>query len=170
MHITRLDLDAAAHRGLLSPEQSEALWQFLLSLNRDRPGFRMTHILYYLGGMLSISALSLFVPLAWDLMGDGGLVLVSLSYMLLGVALTEWLLGRQLRIPAGLTAALVVALTPLLAYAVQRLLGLWDDGMEYRDTTYSSPGAGCSWSSPRWWSARPCCGATGCRFCSCRWR
>ena len=133
MKITRSDLEAAAQAGVLSPEQTDPLWQFWEQHTKDRPSFRMTHVLFYFGGVLAIMAMSLFVTLAWESLGGGGLVLVSALYMALGVALTEWLQGKALPIPAGLTAALVVALTPLLVYGLQLSLNLWDDNRTYHD-------------------------------------
>lgn len=133
MGIRRSDRDAAVQAGIAAPDQAERLWQFWLDRSADHPGFRASHVLYYLGGLLALAAMTLYVTLAWELLGGAGLVFISLCYMALGLGLTEWLLRRGHPIPAGLTATLVVALTPLLVYGLQRMTGLWSGDLAYRD-------------------------------------
>lgn len=140
MQIHRGLLQQASDKGLISAQQVQPLWDFLRECEREqaheRPGFRATHILYYLGGMIAIGAMSLFMNLGWERFGGWGLFAIALAYGVLGLALTEYLLSRrQLRIPAGITACLVVVLTPLLVYGLQLGLGLWADKghLSYRD-------------------------------------
>ena len=47
--------------------------------------------------------------------------------------LTEYFLDRGLPIPAGITAAFVVVLTPLAVYGLQAALGWWAEGLAYRE-------------------------------------
>lgn len=133
MRINSSDLRAAAERGVISAPQAEALWRFLREQGRDQPAFQFSHLLYYLGGTMAIGAMTLFVTLGWELLGGWGILLVSLLYIVLALALTEYLLQRRLRIPAGLTAALAVALVPLAAYGLQKGLGFWPDDAVYQD-------------------------------------
>lgn len=73
------------------------------------------------------------------MLGDGGLLLISVSYAVLALALTRrFLRQQQLAIPAGITAALAVVMVPMAIYASQRLWGLWpesgdDSRLSYRD-------------------------------------
>src|SRR5690606_7462953 len=69
----------------------------------------------------------------WERYGGWGLLAISIAYGLLGIGLTEYLLKRRLRIPAGILAAFTVALTPLAVYALQVALGVWPDATPYRD-------------------------------------
>jgi len=133
MRINRADLKAAAERGLISPAQAQDLWQFFSELGLQQPRFQLSHLLYYLGGLIAISAMSLFITWGWELLGGWGLVIVALLYIVLALALTNYLLQRQLRIPAGLTAALAVALVPLAVYGLQKGLGFWPDDAVYKD-------------------------------------
>ncbi|WP_028448634.1 hypothetical protein [Chitinibacter tainanensis] len=134
MQIQRQQLDDAAAAGLLAPAQVGPLWDFLATQSAQTPSFRATHILYYLGGLLAIGAMSLFMTLGWDLWGGWGLLLIALAYALLGLGLTEYCLRRPgLRIPAGIAAAFVVVLTPLAIYGLQAGLGYWEMSEEYRD-------------------------------------
>ncbi len=124
----------AAERGLISVEQAAALWAFLGERNRDVPSFRTTHILYYLGGIIAIAAMSLFMTLGWEAFGGWGIFAIALAYGLGALWLTGYLLERKgLPIPAGILGALVVALTPLAVYGLQEGLGWWAEGRVYRD-------------------------------------
>ena len=134
MRLTRKQLAEASAEGLLGEEQAERLWQFLRERGGDAPGFQFTHVLYYLGGMLAIGAMSLFMTLGWERFGGWGLLLIALAYAGAGLWLTEFLLyRRRLPIPAGLAAAFVVVLTPLAVYGLQVALGWWAEGALFRD-------------------------------------
>ncbi len=133
MEINRRLLKEAVARGLLGEQQADNLWDFLAGRREDTPGFRMNHILYYLGGLIAIGAMSLFMTLGWEAFGGWGLLAIALAYGVGGIWLTEFLLRRRLPIPAGITAAFVVVLTPLAIYGLQSGLGLWVEGRVYRD-------------------------------------
>jgi len=134
MDISRDDLEAAARQGVLQAGQSEALWQFLSGRKQDTPRFTATHTLYYLGGLIAIGAMSLFMNLAWERFGGWGLFFIALLYAGIGLGLIEhFLFRRRLAIPAGLMAAFVVVLVPLATYGLQRALGWWPDDSTYRD-------------------------------------
>lgn len=134
MELNRGLLNEAAATGLISDQQAERLWQFFRERSNDTPSFRVTHILYYLGGLIAIGAMSLFMTLGWERFGGWGLLLITLGYTVAGVWLTEFLLHcRRLPIPAGITATFVVVLTPLAVYGLQQALGLWAEGRTYRD-------------------------------------
>lgn len=138
MQINRATLEEAAHQGLISAEQSGQLWAFLQARAPDTPSFKPAHILNYLGGMIAIGAMSLFMTLGWERFGGGGLLMIATSYALACVVLTEVLRKRpQLALPAGIAAALAVVMVPLAVYGAQHLLGYWPDGdargWAYRD-------------------------------------
>ncbi len=142
MRINRTDLDTAAEHGLLESRQVEPLWQFFHQQGKDQPRLQFSHLLYYLGGLMAIGDMTLFMTVAWELLGGWGILLLATLYIVLAIALTEYLLQRDLRIPAGLTAALAVALVPLAVYGLQQGLGLWPDDAVYRDYHH--------WVSWRW--------------------
>lgn len=135
MKMTRADLTAASEAGIVEPAAAERLWAFLEERNTSAPGFRGTHVLYYLGGLIAISAMTLFMTLGWERLGGMGLLGISIAYAVLGLIATHYLLYRkQLEIPAGITATFVLALTPLAIYGLQEMLG-WRPPHEwsYRD-------------------------------------
>ncbi len=134
MKIDRATLDAAVGEGIVDAQQAHALWRFLEARGADTPSFRMTHILYYLGGMLAIGAMSLFMTLGFGIFGGWGITGLALAYAALAVYLTNKLLERPgLRVPAGVSAAFAVVLVPLAVYGVQLALGQWDGTRPYRD-------------------------------------
>lgn len=127
-------LREATENGLISEQQAEDLWKFLSARGKDTPSFRTTHILYYLGGLIAIGAMSLFMTLGWERFGGWGLFFIALAYAGVGLWLTEFFLNRsRLPIPAGITATFVVVLTPLAVYGVQAALGWWAEGRVYRE-------------------------------------
>ena len=133
MNLTRQHLDQAARTGIINPTQADALYEFLIAQNQDAPKFNFTHILYYLGGLIAIGAMTLFMTLGWESFGGAGIVLISLFYAVIGIALTERFGSKRLFIPAGICATFVVALTPLAIYGLQQWLKLWPEEHNYRD-------------------------------------
>lgn len=126
MQVARATLDEAESKGLLGKGQAQGLWQFLLERGQDTPSFKPAHILYYLGGMIAIGAMTLFMNLGWERFGGQGLLLISIAYFVLALALTEYLLHRlRLALPAGIMAALAVVMVPLAVYGAQQMLGFW---------------------------------------------
>src|SRR5215470_10980428 len=133
MQIDRTQLDNAVRRGIIDDAQATALWSFLLAEQKDRPQFAFNHLLYYLGGLVAIGGVSVFVTLGWETLGGMGLFLVALVVMAVAVWLTDYFLAKQkLAIPAGLMAALIVAATPLAVYGLQRASGYWEFNTPYR--------------------------------------
>lgn len=134
MELNRGLLQDASKDGLISEQQAEQLWQYLSKRAQDAPGFRFTHVLYYLGGMIAIGAMSLFMTLGWELFGGWGLFFIALAYAGAGLWLTEFFLNRKhMAIPAGIMATFVVVLVPLAVYGLQLALGLWAEGKVFRE-------------------------------------
>jgi len=139
MKLTRAMLDEAASQGLLDRDQAGRLWQFLAERERHTPGFKPAHILYYLGGMIAIGAMSLFMTLGWESFGGTGLLFISICYLVAAIGSVEWLRARGMELPAGVLAAFAVVLVPLAVYGLQHMLGLWADGKpgsSYRNYHY----------------------------------
>lgn len=134
MEINKPDLRRAAADGVLSEAQANALWEWLAAHHADTPRFTFTHILYYLGGLLAIGAMSLFMTLGWEQFGGWGIFGISLAYAAVGLWLTHYFIyNRALRIPAGIMAAFVVVLTPLAIYGLQVAMGWWSGEHFFRD-------------------------------------
>ena len=138
MQITQSILDAAIAKGLLTKDQSVALWSFLAERQHETPAFKPAHVLYYLGGLIAIGAMTLFMTLGWERFGGSGLLLISVGYISIALGLTEFFVRKtHLSLPAGITAVLAVVMAPLAVYGAQHALGFWPDDhstdLAYRD-------------------------------------
>lgn len=133
MDVTKKKLNDAAAEDIISVQQAEALYQFLSIQDQDVPKFTFTHVLYYLGGLIAIGAMTLFMNLGWEIFGGAGILSISVLYAGVGLKITNSLAAKGLSIPAGICATFVVCLTPLAIYGLQQWLGFWPDESVYRD-------------------------------------
>jgi len=139
IRIQRADLDAASQAGLLPAKSADALWQFLAARRAgdpDAPRFDFTHVLYYLGGLLAIGAMSLFMTLGWEQFGGWGIFFIALLYASVAWKLAERFERMGLAVPSGIMAALIVVLVPLAVWGLQNAFGLWAEAEHikgYRD-------------------------------------
>lgn len=134
MQIEHKDLDSAVNEGLLTSAQAKQLWQFFEKKKEHVPQFRFSHVLYYFGGLLAISAVTLFVTQAWNRLIGVPLFLLSALLFALGLLFTHHFLKKQLYIPAGIMATFSLALVPLAVYNIQIGLGyLPDQHYNYAD-------------------------------------
>jgi hypothetical protein len=148
MQITKNTLDHAAEKGLITPQQADGLWHFLnqqganttsqanspdsSSALTQSPKLSASDMLYYLGGCIAIAAMTLFMNLGWERFGGEGLSAIALSYAVIALALTEYLQKKALPVPAGIMAALAVAMVPLFVYGIQTVFGFFDSQTNYR--------------------------------------
>ena len=133
MNITKKQLDSAVKQELISREQAEKLFVFFKSQPSTGPSFDFTHVLYYMGGLIAIGAMTLFMTLGWESFGGWGIFFISLAYAGVGLKLANHFQVKGYAIPAGICATFVVAHTPLAIYGLQQALGWWPDDSVYRD-------------------------------------
>ncbi|WP_250656212.1 DUF2157 domain-containing protein [Alkalimarinus coralli] len=133
MNISRKRLSGAVEENIISSEQANALFEYFQAKSQDVPRFTFTHVLYYLGGLIAIGAMTLFMNLGWESFGGAGVVSISLLYAAIGLKITNTLSAKSLNIPAGICATFVVCLTPLAIYGLQQWLGVWPDDTVYRE-------------------------------------
>lgn len=133
MNFTKKNLEDAVKANILSVEQSEKLLEFIKAQPNSGPSFDFTHVLYYVGGMIAIGAMTLFMNLGWEAFGGFGIVAISLLYAAIGLKLTNTFKAKGYDIPAGICATFVIALTPLAVYGLQHALGVWPDDSVYRE-------------------------------------
>ena len=128
----RAELEAAVREGIITGDQADRLVAFLAP--RAAPRFTFVNVLYYLGGMVAIGALSLFMTLGWQQVGPWFAFSIAIGYLLLFLLLTHWLGERKgLAVPAGIMATLAVVVVPLAIFFAQQALGYWGPGKPYRD-------------------------------------
>lgn len=129
----RSELEAAVRAGILGAEQAERLAEFLAQGAAETPRFSFVHVLYYLGGLIAIGAMSLFMTLGWATLGGWGGFVTAVCYAILALALTHWFLERKhLQIPAGIMATLAVVMVPLAIFGAQQALGHWGMDKPFR--------------------------------------
>jgi len=153
------DVLDAARDGLISARQADALWRRWSAAAplapepapvqvaapaaspvpvpfAPGPKFGFNNVLYYFGGMVAISAMSMFMTLGFQAMGAGGLLAIGVCYTLACMKVADHFKARQLLIPAGLLATLAVTLVPMVVWCVQSLLGLWPPGGKAEFSAY----------------------------------
>lgn len=133
MNITRKKLNDAVEGKIISSEQADALFEFFQAHSHDTPRFTFTNVLYYLGGLIAIGAMTLFMNLGWESFGGAGIVFISVLYAAIGLKITNNFADKNLNIPAGICVTFVVCLTPLAIYGLQQWMGVWPDESVYRD-------------------------------------
>lgn len=132
MHLTKKQLDSAVKQDPISQEQADMLFVFFKSQSATGPSFDFTHVLYYMGGLIAIGAMTLFMTLGWESFGGWGIFFISLAYAGVALKITDRFQAKGYVIPAGICATFVVALTPLAIYGLQQALGWWPDDSVYR--------------------------------------
>lgn len=126
MQVSRSDFDWAVSQKFLSANQCDALWTALEDRIEDRPGFNFTHLVYYLGAVIVISAMTWFMTEAWDRYSDSGVLVTASAYGCLFMLTGRYLWKKPgFRIPGGLLYALAVCMTPLIMYGIERTTGFW---------------------------------------------
>lgn len=133
MKITDKHLQEAVTQKILTSEQSSALMALLKAHPDTGPTFDFTHVLYYFGGLVAIGAMTLFMNLGWEQFGGWGIFFISLAYAGVGLKLSEMFSRKGHKVPAGICATFVVALTPLAIYGLQKAMGWWPDDTSYRE-------------------------------------
>ena len=146
--LSAADIQRAAVEGVLSQADADRLvhWGYDQHFNRSvfsephvpapeqRKGFNLITVVYYFGAMLMISACAWFLGDKWDVLGNSGVFITVLIYMLIAVSVGSWLRNNGYLVAGGLLITVAVSLVPLLTYSVERMTGFWpaEDPGAYR--------------------------------------
>jgi len=133
MKITPAMINKAVEAKIINDKQAQDLIAFFKKLPEHGPDFNLTNVLYYFGGLIAIGAMTLFMNIGWEIYGGWGILFLSLSYAVLGIALTHHFHGLDYIIPAGICATFVICLTPLAIYRFQQGMGWWPGDAVYQD-------------------------------------
>lgn len=132
MQISKVGFFAACLKEGLSEQKVESIWQQLALLENEKKSSPFANLLYYLGAMLIISAMTWFMNLGWELFGGGGVFLISIGYaaffLLLGNAFWK---SSAYRIPADLLVTIAVCMAPLAIYGLETHFQLFDEQHHY---------------------------------------
>jgi hypothetical protein len=85
--------------------------------------FDLVHMLWYLGALIAMGALSLFATEAFAAMGPKALAATGIVYGLVFLFIGETLWRRSLEVPGGLMVAAAVAMVPLAMFGIQSAVG-----------------------------------------------
>ncbi|AUR52366.1 hypothetical protein CUN60_08675 [Aquella oligotrophica] len=124
-------LNNAVVSGVLEESQAKKLLELFITDNDSITKFKFTHLLYYLGGLLTISALTIFVGSNWDNMEGVPLLLISLCLFTGSLFLTNLSFHKRQFIPAGIMAAIALVNVPLLVYNLQLLMHLLPQNLSH---------------------------------------
>ncbi len=93
MQINRQHLTDATQSNIITEQQATDLRQFFNTQLQDVPSFRFTHILYYVGGLIAIGSMTLFMNLGWERFGGWGLFSIAISYAMVALVLLHYFYG-----------------------------------------------------------------------------
>ncbi|KTD69990.1 membrane protein [Legionella santicrucis] len=137
MNITRNIINKAVEAKIITQKQSEELIEFIRKQPGQNKGFGLTNVLYYLGGLIAIGAMSIFMTLGWELFGGWGILFLCICYAILGLSLSDIFYKKGFIVPAEICATFVVCLTPLAIYGLQKGMGWWPpDDTVFREYNY----------------------------------
>jgi hypothetical protein len=135
MKITRNDLLEAVKKRIITAQQLEAIEAFIQSKPQTGISFDAIHVLYYLGALIVIGAMGMFMTLGWEDFGGGGIMAIALAYALIFTlaGMIFWY-RKKIKVAGGLLFTMAVCMTPLAVYGFERMLGLWpmDDPGNYQ--------------------------------------
>ncbi|KTC86614.1 hypothetical protein [Legionella brunensis] len=136
MKISRSILMKAVEANIITSQQANTLIEFIKNQPEQTPNFNFTNVLYYLGGLIAIGAMTLFMNLGWEKFGGWGIVSLCLVYAVIGLLLAYEFAKHDYHVPAGICATFVIALTPLAIYGFQLAMGWWPDESTYQQYHY----------------------------------
>ncbi len=136
MKFTLRDLNWAVEENIISSETRTTLASALEKRYAHKPSLTFANVLYYLGGLIVISAMTLYTTMAWEDLGGVGHLAVAMIYAGVFTTLGNWLwrFKGQL-IPGGILITAAVCMTPMAIFGIQETTGWWvmgDPGV-YRD-------------------------------------
>lgn len=125
MQISKASMDAAVKSGIIDSAQGERLFAFFREREKHTSAFTFVNVLYYLGGLVAITGMSLYVTLAFETLS--GLQLAGIAATVMVVSIFGGFASQQQGnlVPAGILATLAVVVTPLLVYGLQKHFGYW---------------------------------------------
>ncbi len=129
------DLREAADAGIIAEYDVEKLvrWASVRDVEarstqvEHTKGFNLVTVAYYFGAMLMISACAWFLGDKWDSLGTVGVLVTSIVYFAIALALGLWLREKGYKVGGGLLVTVAVCLVPLITYSIEKLLGFWPD-------------------------------------------
>jgi len=125
-------LDEAVEKKIFSLEQVDSFREYV------KTSYNVTtkpqKVLYYIGGLLIISAMTWLMRESWASFGAEGIAFISVLYFLIFLFAGHYIFFRKnLEIAGGLLLTIPVAITPLFTFSVLEILGYWPLGWRHSD-------------------------------------
>ena len=126
------DLRAAFDAGIIDASTHKRLTNFFAERRgtasappvEQAPRFDFINVLWYMGAVIVLGAMSLFTTQAFSTWGPKALIATAILYAVGFAAAPAYLWrSRRLRTPGGLLATCAVGMVPLLIYGVQAATG-----------------------------------------------
>ncbi len=111
--------------------KAEALWKSLEEKSVDTRSSMFSRLLYYLGALIVIGAMSWFFTLSWGYFGGGVMFLISLGYASIFISIGSLLWQKEdLKVPAGLLITIAVFMVPLAIYGLETYFNVWPEAFQ----------------------------------------
>jgi hypothetical protein len=127
-------LQAAVDKGVISAEQRAAMQALATDLDATSPrrpelarGFNVVTVAYALGAVLVVFACGWFLADRWIQLGPWGVLGVALGYAAIAAVAMRWLARHDFPEAAGISAMVMVAITPLAIWAAESASGWWPE-------------------------------------------
>ena len=132
MKYTDEHLNYAKDKGVFSNEQ---IINFKKLIDSDfNASSKFQNILYYGGGLLIMSALTWLLVSNWDDFGAIGILIVSVSYLIVFLCAGYFLYYRKkILLPGGLLFCVAICVIPLLVFSIMRFFNFWPVETTYND-------------------------------------
>ena len=136
---TDADLERWVERGLLSPEQRDAILRDLEAQPPAESDLTLTTLLYYSGGLLVLIAYGIFLGLQWGEMNEAARVAISAASFIFFAAVSTFLLrDDRFALPGELLQIVAIAIVPLLLFAILDAAAIWPEEPDFRGQRFDS--------------------------------
>ena len=135
MNIQLRDLEDAVRKKKLTKQQMEQIVLIAKERGASDPSFGFINLLYYLGALIVIGAMGMFMTIGWESFGGGGVCAISIAYAAaFATAGHVFWSKKSMKAAGGLLVTMAVCMTPLAVYGLERALGVWpmDDPGKYQ--------------------------------------
>ena len=141
-----ISADQAARLRALADSRASDVAPGAKPAGRESPrGLNTVSVAYGIGALLILFAFGWFLFERWEKLGVWGVLGVVAAYAVVLSGSAVWLWRHDFRFASGIATMLAVSLTPLLAWDLQRMAGLWPDARSSDPLAFYPP-----WMAWRW--------------------
>lgn len=112
------DLKDAEKVNIISKDQRLAMLDLFKNSSMSHKSLNLSNSLFYVGGLLSIFAMTIFMKLAFDYISAYGTAILSIIYFFGGLKYSEHLKSESNLTPAGILATFSLVNFPLFIFSI----------------------------------------------------